>query len=389
MEFDTVVIHYGEIGIKGKNRPFFEKVLLDNVKMHLKRFRGLKVRRISGRLIVEIAEDLNLEELRKELLKIHGIHHFSFSKSCPLDIEEIKRVTVEFAKEYSQNESFRVECVRANKKFEISSQEVNKIVGEEISRKRNLKVNLKHPDHTIFIEICEEKAYVYDNKIYGLKGLPVGVSGKVIALISGGIDSPVASFLAMKRGCRVVFVHFFNITGHSSGVKGKVERIVRVLNEYQRNSKLYLVPFRDVQMELIKKVPSKYRMLIYRRFMFRIASEIAEKENAKALVVGDSISQVASQTLENLNAVYNTSRLVVLPPLIGMDKEEIIEMAKKLGTYEISIEPYEDCCSFMIAKHPETKGDIKIIEEIESHIDIEELVKKCLESIIVIDFHES
>jgi thiamine biosynthesis protein ThiI len=237
-------------------------------------------------------------------------------------------------------------------------------------------VDLSNPQVTVWIEICDKEAYVYSRRVEGIGGLPVGVAGRVVALISGGIDSPVAAFMAMKRGCEVVAVHFFNQTMHSPKVREKIRMLAEKLAEYQGKVRLYMVPFKDVQFEIINRVPSKLRMVVYRRSMMRMANLIAEKEGCKAVVTGDSLSQVASQTLENINVIYSASNLAVLPPLIGMDKEEIVAIAKRIGTYEISILPYEDCCSFMVAQHPETRAKIEDVVKCEG---LEELERKAVE----------
>lgn len=206
--------------------------------------------------------------------------------------------------------------------------------------------------------------------------MPVGSQGKVVSLLSGGIDSPVASWLMMKRGCNVIFIHFFN--ENLVPKPNKVEKIVEKLNESQLESTAYYIPFADLQYEIIKSVPAKYRMIVYRRYMAKIANEIAKIEGAKAIVTGDNLGQVASQTLENLECIYEASSLPIFSPLIGFDKKEIVEMAKKLGTYEISIKPYEDCCSFMVGKHPATKANVEEIKEMEKRIkfDAEKLIEK-------------
>jgi thiamine biosynthesis protein ThiI len=366
------VIHYGEIGLKGKNRITFENTLVNNISLTLENLVEEKPIRKHGRIVLFVSK--NLEEIKERLACIPGIKYFALSLIAPLDIDKIKDAATLIAK--GKKGSFKVSTSRSNKKFYLNSVEINRIVGEHIVNSTKKEVDLENPGFTIFIEICKDESYVYSDKIKGIGGLPVFSSEKIISLLSGGIDSAVASFLMMKRGCKVVFVHFFNYTRSSANVKVKIERLVAQLSKYQVDSKLYMVPFREIQMEIIKNVPSKLRMLVYRRFMMRIASKIADLEGAKAFVTGDSISQVASQTIDNLNVIYSVAERPVFTPLSGMDKEEIIEIAKKIGTYDISILPYEDCCSFMIARHPETRCDINKIEKAESILDIDELVEK-------------
>lgn len=369
-----ILIHYGEIGIKGKNRAAFENCLVRNIKKAL----GNELEKIYkeyGRILVEEGEKANYEMLKEKLAKIPGIENFSFAHEVDLDIEEMKKMALEIAKN-EKFSTFKISARRSNKEFPYSSMQINEIVGKEIKEKLNKKVKLKNPDLTIFIEVGNKKAYVYKEKYDGIGGLPVGSQGKVVALLSGGIDSPVAAWLMMKRGCRVVFIHFYNESLVSS--PKKVEEIIEKLTEYQLLSKAYFIPFGTLQYEIIKKVQSKYRMIIYRRMMTRIANKIASMEKAKAVVTGDSVGQVASQTLENIHCIYDASDLPVLSPLIGMDKREIIDMAKRIGTYEISIKPYDDCCSFMVAKHPATRATPDKIKEMEKKIvfDIEEIIEK-------------
>lgn len=367
-----ILIHYGEIGTKGKNRVVFENCLIRNISKALGEC-AKKIRREHGRIIV--FEENGKEEIKRKLEKIPGIENFSFAHETKLDIEDIKRRALEVAKG-KKFTTFKISTKRGNKDFPYSSMQVNEIVGEEIRKKLRKKVDLRNAELTIFIEIGNRNAYIYTEKYEGIGGLPVGVEGKVISLLSGGIDSPVASWLMMKRGCNVVFIHFYN--EKLVAKPSKAEEIVKKLNESQLESIAYYIPFADLQYEIIKEVPAKYRMIVYRRFMAKIANEIASIEKAKAVVTGDSLGQVASQTLENLLCIYDASSLPVLSPLIGFDKKEIIEMAKKIGTYEISIKPYEDCCSFMVAKHPATKAKLEEIREMESRIkiDLYKIIKK-------------
>lgn len=379
----VIVIHYGEIGLKGKNREFFEKRLITNINNALKELTKNKAVRKYGRVILPFEGEEN--KIRDRLKHICGIKYFSFAKIVPLEVEKIKEVALDMAKK--KEGCFKVETSRSNKSFFLNSIEINQMVGEYIVQKTRRKVNLKNPDVTIFIEICEKEAYIYSEKIQGVGGLPIIPSEKVLCLLSGGIDSAVASFLMMKRGCKVIFIHFFNKTIHSSFVREKIERLVEKLASYQSKCRLYMIPFEDIQKEIIKKVPVKQRMIVYRRYMLRIANKIAHKEKAKFIITGDSVAQVASQTLDNLKVIYDVSSLPVLSPLIGLDKEEIIKIAKKIGTYEISIIPYEDCCSFMIAKHPETRAKIREIERLEKEIGNGEIVNKSVKNAEVLNVY--
>ena len=358
---DCVVVHYGEIGTKGKNRGFFENKLMDNIKKII----DTKIDKQYGRLVLE-GNPKNLADLSGVL----GIVSFSPAVRTELDIEKIKDKALLLAKENPAG-TFAIETKRSNKNFTLDSKQINRIVGEHVAKNTGMKVDLNSPVKKIFIEVSDKECYIYDKKIPGPGGLPVGVSGTVVSLLSGGIDSPVASYLMMKRGCNVVFVHFHNYT---SKIEEKIEKLVAVLNKYQYKSKLYMVPFFPIQEKIIEKIPETHRMIVYRRVMMRIAGKIAEKEGAKALVTGDNLAQVASQTLDNLDVIHSASNETVFSPLIGMDKNDIIDIAKKIATYDLSILPYSDCCTYMIAKHPETRAKKEEIESMEKELDIKALV---------------
>lgn len=378
--YDVYVIHYGEIALKGKNRDYFERRLISNINRMVRHITDRKARRRYGRIILEDGNP----EIAEKLKKIPGIRYFARARRASLDMDDIKRAAVEVLTDGFT--TFRVEATRSNKSFPLNSMEINREVGSHIAGVTGKAVKLKEPDVTVYIEICEKESYVYTSKIPGIGGLPVGTAGKVVALVSGGIDSPVAAFMMMKRGCEVVAVHFFNQTLHSLQVRRKIEMLAEKLAEIQGRMKLYMVPFGEVQREIIKAVPAKWRMLIYRRSMMRMANLIARQERASGVVTGDSLSQVASQTLQNLDVIYKASNLPVLPPLIGFDKEETISIARQIGTYEVSIMPYEDCCSLMIAKHPETKGDPETAEQIEKGINFSQLEKKAVEEAEIREF---
>lgn len=379
---DSLIIHYSEIGTKGKNRQFFEKRLIRNLELSLGK-QVDKVYRRYGRIVCDLPAKAGEEVIVRRLERLPGIANFSFARKSGLGMNEIKKVSLEIliGRPFK---TFRVSAKRSYKDFGRTSKEVNEKVGEFIVKETRKKVELKKPDLELFIEIGEKEAFLFIKKYRGIGGLPVGSSGKVVCSLSGGIDSPVAGFLMMKRGCKVVFIHICNRTLAKEGVMGKLEDIVNELNGIQLGSRLHVVPFEKIQKQIIMDVPAKCRMIVYRRFMMRIINRIAEKEKAMGIVTGDNVGQVASQTLENLNCIHKASEKPVFSPLIGMNKEEIIRLAKKTGTYEYSILPYPDCCSYMIAKHPETRGSIREIERIEESIkDKERLVKECVSKVEV------
>ena len=378
---NVVVIHYSEIGTKGKNRSFFENRLVRNIQKAL----GERVDGVYKRYGVIICDYVGgIEEISNILKMVPGIANFSFGQKVDLDYGKIKDGAIRIL-QGNDFGSFRVTCKRSNKNFFKKSDEINIEIGELIREKFGKKVDLDNPNLELFIEIGEKEAFLYCEKFKGLGGLPIGVSGKIITSLSGGIDSPVAAYLMMRRGCNVVPVHFYNNTVSGEATLNKIEKIVKVLGKIQSGIKLYIVRFEKLQKEIIKNVPADKRMIIYRRYMMKILNEIALKESAKGIVTGDSVGQVASQTLENLDLIFKESKVNVFSPLISMNKEEIIEIARKIKTYDFSILPYDDCCSFMIAKHPETKGKLEEIERSEGEID-NSLVEEAVEEVDVRKF---
>ena len=371
---NKIIIHYSEIATKGGNRPFFEQKLVKSLKLSLDQY-ITKVYKRYGRIVADLKPKQDFKKISAILSTLPGIAYFSFGASSKLDIEDIKKLALKLA-EKEEFDSFKISARRSNKDFKINSDQINIDAGALIANTLNKKVKMKNPDVEVHIDVCEKEAFVYCQKNKGVGGLPIGSGGKLVCSLSGGIDSPVSAFMMMKRGCKIVFVHFFNKTQSSSPVKSKIENLVKQLTKIQLSSKLYIVPFDEIQKEIIKNVPSESRMIIYRRFMMKILNIIAENEHAKAVVTGDSLGQVASQTVENLQCIHAASTIPVFSPLIGLNKEEITTISKQIGTYELSIEPYPDCCSFMIAKHPETKGKKELIEKIEISPELCEKVFK-------------
>jgi len=376
MSGDIAVVHYSEIGLKGLNRPFFEKKLVENIK---KSIGDYEVKRFSGRIIIKLGKRFDREKIAEKLKKIFGISNFSFGFACEQDFDNIEKLVLSRIKG-KKFRTFKIESRRANKLFRLTSQEMNSRLGDIVRTELKKKVDLEKPDLTIFVEIVDNKAFVYFEKFHGLGGLPVGVSGKVVCLISSGIDSPLAAFRMMKRGLRVIFVHFHSFPSTSRKSIEKTVRLVKLLNEYQFDSKLYLVPFISIQKEIVNETLEEYRLILYRRMMVRVAEAIASRENAKALVTGESVGQVASQTLDNIFVIDKAASMPILRPLVGHDKQEIISEAEKIDTYEISIQPHEDCCTLFVPKHPETRGEIDKVEELEEFFDKDNLIKEAVKN---------
>jgi len=381
-----VVVHYAEVGLKGENRHLFENQLIRNIKQALKDTGVQQVRRFHGRMAVLLPPDYDWERVQERLQRVFGIAYFAPAVIVEQDIGVIERVACELMAQY-RFQSFRVKTRRSQKAFALNSQEVNVRVGAAIQAQSGAKVDLSHPEMTCHIEIFDRFAILYAERIPGARGLPVGVSERAVSLLSAGIDSPVASFKIMKRGVKIIFVHFHSVPFTSDASIRNSQRIVQLLTRYQYASKLYLVPLLEVQQEIMLKAPTDYRVVLYRRFMLRLAERIARRERARALITGESIAQVASQTLSNLMVINEVTRLPVLRPLSGNDKEEIVDMARELGTYEISIEPYEDCCSLFVPRHPVTRAKREVVEEAESRLDVEGLIRDALQRTEVVKFH--
>jgi len=373
-----VVVHYGEIALKGKNRPFFENALVKNIKLALQGLDYDSVKKISGRVLIKLNKKSDIDKIKNKLEKVFGIEYFSFAFECRQDVKTIGSLALLNIKN-KKFKKFKVNTKRSEKSFKLTSQQINEKVGAFLKEKLKKKVDLERPDLTVFVEIVEGKAFVYFEKTAGLGGLPVGVSGKVASLISSGIDSPVAAYKAMKRGLQVVFVHFHSYPYTNKNSISKTIRLVELLNKYQYSSKIYLVPFSEIQNEIVTKTPPALRVILYRRFMVRISEEIAKKHGAKGLVTGESVGQVASQTLDNIYVINSAASMPVLRPLIGEDKKDIINSAQRIGTYDISIEPHDDCCSLFLPKNPATHAKLEEIENAEGALDINNLIKNAIE----------
>jgi thiamine biosynthesis protein ThiI len=369
-----ILVRYGEIFLKSEPvRKILEKKLVKNIKEFLKKENvKFKIERERGRIFVKTKE---IEKVSEILKRVFGI--VSFSPCFHLKTASLKKIQEFCKKNYknwiAKNESFAIRVRRVGK-HKFTSQEVAEAVGKIINR----KVDLKNPEKEIFIEIRNNNTYIYTKILKAEGGLPVGSEGKVLSLISGGIDSPVSSWLAMKRGCKVIFVHFHSFPLVSKTSIYKTRELVKILSNYQGKSKVYFLPFSKLQMYLKARVPPKDLIIFYRRFMLRIAEEIAKRENANAIVTGESLGQVSSQTLQNLGVIEEVCKLPILRPLIGMDKNEIIALAKKIGTYEISIRPQEDCCTLFVPKHPTTRAKISRIKKFEKKLKIKKLVNEVL-----------
>jgi len=376
---DSVLIRYHEIALKKGNRQYFTELLKRNLLAAVKDLGPKEVRSLSARLLLTFKKDIDAEIAIQRIRTVFGVANFSLVERTARDINALRTRILE-SLNGTQFESFRIETQRGDKTFPLTSPEINRQLGAAVKEKSGARVDLTNAEFTVTVEILPRDAFFGFNKIAGAGGLPVGASGRLIALISGGIDSPVAAYRMMQRGCRVIFVHFHSAPYQDNTSQEKVRQLITTLTRHQFLSRLYLVPFGEIQRQIVASVARPLRVILYRRMMLRIAEAIARKEKAKALVTGESLGQVASQTLDNMVVVQQAARLPILRPLVGMDKQEIIDQARRIGTFDISAIPDQDCCQLFVPKHPATKARFTDVEHDEARFDVNELVHYGIEN---------
>ena len=376
-DFEYIVVHYDEIGLKASNRGQFEQLLVRNMRHKLGDM-YLECRREPGQLTVRLKAGADAEDACTRLSRIPGIVYVSPAIRVPTDIAAFTEHGMPLLRGCDFT-TFKIDAHRHNKTIALGSMEVNRELGTAVLEEFDGKVvNLGRPEAVLKIEMTGPESYLSVDRIDGIGGLPTDPRQKVVALLSGGIDSPVAAFLMMKRGCQVVFVHFQNRNEMTHSVQDKIEQLARQLSHFQVKTILHVVPFGDLQKEIVKHVHSKQRMLVYKRLMLKLATRVAEKAKARFLVTGDCLSQVASQTYENLEATYSGIDMPILTPTIGMDKRDIVALARRIGTYDISTLPYDDCCTFFVPKHPELRATPESLNEQESRMELTKLVEDAL-----------
>ncbi len=369
----SVIVHYQEIALKGKNRPWFVARLVRNLREALADLDVREVRALMGRIEVLLGPHAEWAPIRDRLVGVFGIANFARAGRTPLDVEMIAAQILQDLRDVD-TETFRVSARRADKRFPLTSPQIEREVGGRIKEARGWRVDLSKPGLTIHVEALTNDAFYFFGKDRGPGGLPSGVSGRVVCLLSGGIDSPVAAWRMMRRGCRVLFVHFHSYPILSRASQEKVRELVRLLTTYQLHSRLLLVPFGEIQQRVVLSVAPPLRVVIYRRLMMRIAEAVARAHKAHALTTGEVVGQVASQTLENMTQINDVVRMPVLRPLVGMDKDEISAEAQRLRTYPISIIPDQDCCTLFTPRHPATRARRSDVERAEAGLDIEAIV---------------
>ncbi|MGD6967912.1 tRNA uracil 4-sulfurtransferase ThiI [Rossellomorea vietnamensis] len=380
MIYDQILVRYGEISTKGRNRKAFTKKLRENILMTLKDFSNIKISATRDRLHIYLNGE-NGEEALKRLANVFGIQSYSPVVKTGKDMEEINEAALNLVqKSFSEGRTFKVAARRADKTFQLDTNEINYAVGSHVLKNtEGLTVNVKNPDIKLNVEIRKEGAYLSSEIYPGAAGMPAGASGKAMLMLSGGLDSPVAGYLTMKRGVEIEAVHFHSPPFTSERAKQKVIDLAKSLSAFSGSIKLHVVPFTEIQQTVHSQVPENYTMTSTRRMMLRITEKLREQHEGLGIVTGESLGQVASQTLESMLAINEVTSTPVLRPLIAMDKLDIIDIAKEIGTHDISILPYEDCCTVFTPPAPKTKPKREKIQFYESFVDFESLINKAVE----------
>src|SRR5919106_1346034 len=382
---DSVLIRYHEIALKKGNRQYFTELLKRNLLAAVKDLGAKEIRSLPARLLLTFKNDIDPSITVQRIGSVFGVANFSLVERTARDIDALRSRILESING-THFSSFRIETQRGDKTFPLTSPEINRQLGAAVKEKSGARVDLMNAEFTVTVEILPRDAFFGFNKIPGAGGLPVGASGRLISLISGGIDSPVAAYRMMQRGCRVIFVHFHGAPYQDNTSQEKVRQLVKILTRHQFLSRLYLVPFGEIQRQIVAAVARPLRVILYRRMMLRVAEGLARREKAKALVTGESLGQVASQTLDNMAVIQQAATVPILRPLVGMDKQEIIDQARRIGTFDISSIPDQDCCQLFVPKHPATKASVTEVATVERGLELSALIQLGLENAAIENF---
>ena len=379
---EILLIKNGELALKGLNRSTFESVLLKNLRHRLRPLGDFRLRTAQSTILIEPASpDIDLEEACARVSRVFGISAFSRARVAPKSMDAILAAALPYLESALQAaRTFKVESRRADKQFPMNSIQISQYVGGELGQFFNVKADMHHPDLTVYVEIREKYAYIHTPSVPGAGGLPIGMGGRAVSLLSGGLDSPVSSYMIARRGVELEMVHFVSPPYTSQQALDKVLELARLLTVYCGRMIVHIIPFTEIQEEIRRQCPEEYFTLIMRRFMMRLAEAVARKSHASALVTGESLGQVASQTIKALGVTEDVTKMPVLRPLIGTDKVEIIRMAREIGTYETSILPYEDCCTVFTPRHPKTKPTLAQVDAACAPLDMEGLIARALEN---------
>ena len=385
------IVRCGEVALKGLNKPYFERMLIERIRKVLKPYKETEVRREDGLIVVRTAPDLPKETVIREISKVFGVDSISPAVEIETDMEAIGRAAVAYMQQQIEERgirTFKVEAKRADKSFPVKSPEIARRIGARILIEcKVLKVDVHNPECKLYVHVRKDRSFIYERKVSALGGLPLGINAKGLVLLSGGIDSPVAAFLMAKRGMYIEAVHFHSYPYTSERAWEKVKDLAQVLTDYCGNIKIHSVNLLPIQEQIAQHCPEEEMTILIRRFMMKIAQRIARETGSLMLITGENLGQVASQTAEALVVTDAAVQMPVMRPLIAMDKTEIIDLARKIGTYDISILPYEDCCTVFLPKHPKTKPKLSVILESESRLNVEELVESALKSVETTEIH--
>lgn len=388
-EQNILIVRCGEVALKGMNKPYFERMLSDRIRKNLKKFDGVDVKRQEGLIFVRAEKNLDIDAVIKEITKVFGVDSVSKAIEAEPELDKIGQAAVDYMMDLIEKRgvsTFKVEAKRADKNFPVKSPEIGRIIGAKVLIGcKVLKVNVHEPDVLLHVDVRHDRAYIYEGKIRGFGGLPLGTNGKGLVLLSGGIDSPVAAWMMAKRGMLIEAVHFHSYPYTSPRAQQKVEELAEILASYCGRFKMHVINLLPIQEQIVMNCPEEETTILVRRFMMRIAEKIAEKRNCMMLITGENLGQVASQTAESLVVTDASVSKPVMRPLIAMDKVDIMEKAKEIGTYEKSIEPYEDCCTVFLPKHPTTKPRLERILDSESKLDCEALIAAAVDSEEIIE----
>ncbi|SFE67822.1 tRNA uracil 4-sulfurtransferase ThiI [Alteribacillus iranensis] len=389
MRYDHILVRYGELALKGKNRNDFEKRLRRNIQHALRSHSSCKVKRTYGRMVIELRGE-EPGPVMEKIKPIFGISSFSLAMKSPNEFDEIKETALQaFEQTEGRKDTFKVSARRSYKSFPVRSQDLNKEIGAHILRNtEDVRVDVHHPDVEVTVEVREQGTYITCGRTQGAGGLPVGTAGKVALMLSGGIDSPVAGYLAMKRGAEIEAVHFHSPPFTNERARKKVEDLTKVLTRFGGPITLHVVPFTELQQAIHKEIPSNYAMTIMRRMMLRITERLAQARHMKAIVNGESLGQVASQTLESMYTINEVTNTPILRPLVTMDKQEVVDISKGIETYSISILPYEDCCTIFLPDDSVTKPRRDKAAYFEEGFDFEPLIKDAINRVETVKMEE-
>ncbi|MBO5994341.1 MAG: tRNA 4-thiouridine(8) synthase ThiI, partial [Firmicutes bacterium] len=389
-EKNILIVRAGEVALKGMNKPYFERMLVDRIKANLKKIsevgkdKDIDIYRHEGLIYVKAVKDLDIDEIIRETIKVFGVASVSKAVEAESDLDAIGAEAVRYMKgliETKGVKTFKVEAKRADKNFPVKSPEIGRIIGAKVLVGcKVLKVDVHDPDVLLKVDVRHDVSYIYDSKVNGLGGLPLGTNGKGMTLLSGGIDSPVATWMMAKRGMMIEAVHYHSYPYTSERAREKVIELAQIVSQYTGKFRMHVINLLPIQEEIVKNCPEEETTIHVRRFMMRIAERLAKEAECQALITGEDLGQVASQTAEALVVTDSVVTMPVFRPLIGMDKIEIMDRAQEIGTYEKSIEPYEDCCTVFLPKHPATKPRLERILESEANLDVEALVDASIAS---------